>query len=89
MTPTVGEVYRVAGQPRGSAFRVLSVDGGTVECWGGRGAYMAFRSFPVSKVQPAPLRRSSWPTLLLPVEERPIVERARSERRTQRKLASR
>jgi hypothetical protein len=82
---TPGEVRRVAGQPRGSAFRIQSVDDGTVHCWGGHGSYMAFRSFPVERVGPV-VPRGSWPLLLLPVEERGEAERVRSERRTARKI---
>lgn len=88
MTPTVGEVYRVAGQPRTAAFRVLSVDGGEVCCWGGHGGFMAYRSFRASQLG-AVVPRSGWPTLLLPADERPEIERKRSERRTARRMASR
>lgn len=81
-----GEVYRVSGTPRGSAFRVLEVDGDTVHCFGGHGGYMAFRSFWASRVGPRPLPRSSWPARLLPRDERAEAERARSEKRTARRI---
>lgn len=86
MLLTPGEVHRVHGQPRGAAFRVLSVDGDQVHCWGGAGDRMQFRTFRVD-VMGAVVPRSQWPTLLLPRDERAEAERARSERRTQRKLA--
>lgn len=80
-----GAVYRVTNEP-GAAFRVQSVRGDEVDCWGGRGARMQYRTFRLARFAVKPLPKSEWPTLLLPVEERPEAERARSEKRTARRV---